>query len=132
MGGANALPPCTLTGPATMLFAARSGSYVPAAGSCTMEPPLTVTVLMRLWADCQYGTVLELTAAETPPVIQPNIRRRVVLPGPRVSCAQAPFDTRVKRSIQACRSLGIEATEDHVHDKKGSERRALGGQWRGG
>ena len=91
MGGADALPPCTLTGPATMLFAARSGSYVPAAGSCTMEPPRTVTVLMRLWADCQYGTVFELTAAETPPVIQPNIRRRVVLPGPRVSCAHAPF-----------------------------------------
>ena len=91
MGGADALPPCTLTGPATMLFAARSGSYVPAAGSCTMEPPLTVTVLMRLLADCQYGTVFELTAAETPPVIQPNIRRRVVLPGTRVSCAQAPF-----------------------------------------
>ena len=131
MGGADASPPCTLTGPATMLFAARSGSYVPAAGSCTMEPPLTVTVLMRLWADCQYGTVLELTAAETPPVIQPNIRRRVVLPGPRVSCAQHRR-IRVKNSLQACRSLGIAATEDGVHDKKGRERRALGGQWRGG
>lgn len=93
----------------------RSGSKLPAAGRCTMELPDTVTSRMRECADCQYGTMPSATALltsvvdtqphdaqfskssnncrrvrrgvekNTPPLIQPNIKRRVALFCPRVS-----------------------------------------------